>query len=363
MRMMMTTKRKSSVATSRIDSNVDHFVCVALKGADAKTLDGVERCFDSLCRLRDLKLSCKDLYRSQVIFALSDLRDHGNPKIRMAANLLFTSWMKTLYVHGRQVTTTCDKTVPLSLKKPNLKEKKQDLISSDIEEETRQETEILRLEKNKDETREVKKKQSLSIYPKYYPSLKSLKDNTCAYVPNKSGLMIQKDKPDSKALEETKETKQNLNKYAGFIKSFDEAKPILSKKQYSALPMKLSTNPSKYVSITRTRPPIKHSLALKKNSREMLEIFEVAKKSAEVANVKGLLLAKKETSTCVETLSLLLGFSIISTATDTRKIMDRLSCLTRHKDRKICNAASTLFQHWSQSIRDQQHKDARKTQV
>ncbi|KAL0844214.1 hypothetical protein Bca101_017460 [Brassica carinata] len=95
--------------------------------------------------------------------------------------------------------------------------------------------------------------------------------------------------------------------------------------------------------------------AVKKNDKDTLELFEIAKKSADVANTKGLLAAKAETSICVETLSLLMGFPISATAPETRRIMDRLGHLTRHKDRKICNSASALLHHWSQSIRDQQH--------
>ncbi|CAH8383231.1 unnamed protein product [Eruca vesicaria subsp. sativa] len=86
----------------------------------------------------------------------------------------------------------------------------------------------------------------------------------------------------------------------------------------------------------------------------MLELFEIAKKSADVANAKGLLAAKAETSICVDTLTLLIRFSISATAPETRRIMERLGHLTRHKDRKICTSASVLLQHWSQSIRDQQ---------
>ncbi|XP_018474125.2 transcription elongation factor TFIIS-like [Raphanus sativus] len=108
-----------------------------------------------------------------------------------------------------------------------------------------------------------------------------------------------------------------------------------------------------YPEVSGTNPKV--VAAVKKNDKDTLELFDIAKKSADVANAKGLLAAKAETSICVDTLSLLICFPISATAPETRRIMDRLGHLTRHKDRKICNSASALFQHWSQIIRDQQH--------
>ncbi|KAL0710633.1 hypothetical protein Bca4012_017611 [Brassica carinata] len=160
-------------------------------------------------------------------------------------------------------------------------------------------------------------------------------------------------------------------------KSSFAARPVPAKKQ-SSPPMKLSHNPRSVIKKQLKKPcnsvsttPLevtkkKQSVpevsgnprvvpAVKKNDKETLELFEIAKKSADVANTKGLLAAKAETSICVETLSLLMGFPISATAPETRRIMDRLGHLTRHKDRKICNSASALLSHWSQSIRDQQH--------
>ncbi|KAF8105229.1 hypothetical protein N665_0161s0028 [Sinapis alba] len=148
-------------------------------------------------------------------------------------------------------------------------------------------------------------------------------------------------------------------------------RPIQAKNQ-SAPPTKLSQNPKsvikkklkkpcKSVSKTISRPveitgnPKVVPADVKKNDKDTLELFEIAKKSADVANTKGLLAAKAETSVCVDTLSLLIGLPISSTAPETRRIMERLAHLTRHKDRKICNSASALFHYWSQSIRDQQH--------
>ncbi|KAG2332757.1 hypothetical protein Bca52824_003937 [Brassica carinata] len=161
------------------------------------------------------------------------------------------------------------------------------------------------------------------------------------------------------------------------------ARPVPAKKQ-SAPPTKLPQNAKSVIkkklkrphdvckSVSTTSRPLqmmtkkKQSIpevsvnprvvpAVKKNDKDTLELFEIAKKSADVANTKGLLAAKAETSICVDTLSLLMGFPISATAPETRRIMERLGHLTRHKDRKICNSASALLHHWSESIRDQQH--------
>ncbi|CAA7015154.1 unnamed protein product [Microthlaspi erraticum] len=145
--------------------------------------------------------------------------------------------------------------------------------------------------------------------------------------------------------EEAKEIKRNLKKPDVCKKSVPtKPRPRQIRKQ---TPLEDSESPN--------------CQALKKNSTEMVELFEIAKKSADVANTKGLLLAKAETSICVETLSLLISFPISSTAPETRRIMERLVHLTRHKDRKVCSSASSLLQHWSQSIRDQQRQDSKTT--
>ncbi|KAJ4887481.1 Transcription elongation factor (TFIIS) family protein [Raphanus sativus] len=151
-------------------------------------------------------------------------------------------------------------------------------------------------------------------------------------------------------------------------KSF-AARPVQAKKQSvklsqntkSVIKIKLKKPPCNSVStrpkkrsipeVSGTNPKAVVAAVVKKNDKETLELFDIAKKSADVANAKGLLAAKAETSICVDTLSLLISLPISATAP---RIMDRLGHLTRHKDRKICNSASALFQHWSQSIRDQQ---------
>ncbi|KAF3542387.1 hypothetical protein DY000_02001748 [Brassica cretica] len=135
-------------------------------------------------------------------------------------------------------------------------------------------------------------------------------------------------------------------------------------KKQSAQPVKLYGNPRPLAREAVEIKKQKYVATVKKNSTEMLELFEIAEKSADKASAKGILLSTKETSICVDTLSLLIDFTISSSAPETNRIMKKLSYLTKHKDRKICNAATTLLQHWSQSINDQQLRelDSLKTQ-
>ncbi|KFK31108.1 hypothetical protein AALP_AA6G069100 [Arabis alpina] len=249
--MMM--KKKIEIARERPD--LHRLVSSAIKDANSQSVD---RCVDVLRYLKNLHLSVKDLCDSKAILPLEILRDHKNHKIRSAVDVLFTSWLKTLYSSGR------------SDPKP-----KSDVVVAKV-------------------SSELKKKKN----------------------------------PKSRA-HEVVEIKQSLKKERV---------------------VKVSVNP-------RSCP------ALKKNSTEMLELFDIAKKSADVANAKGLLMSKVETSICVDTLSLLIGFPISSTAPETRRIMEKLGLLTKHKDRKVCNSATALLHHWRQSIRDQQGQDSRKTQV
>ncbi|CAH2071231.1 unnamed protein product [Thlaspi arvense] len=53
------------------------------------------------------------------------------------------------------------------------------------------------------------------------------------------------------------------------------------------------------------------SEALKRTTEEMVELFESAKKAADVANAKGILLGKAEASRCVDALSLLMKINFI----------------------------------------------------
>ncbi|KAG7573409.1 Transcription factor IIS N-terminal [Arabidopsis suecica] len=262
---------KIAFATER--SDLPRLVSAAIRAANSQNVSDVKRCFDVLRHMKSLNLSVKDLSHSKVILPLESLRDHENPKIRMEANVLFNSWMKTLYSSGRN-SSTCNKAIPLKLKKvgvvkvcSELKKKKEDQLSHGFAVKSKKETGFCVMKKNEDERSQV----------------------------HESGEM----------------------KQIGDCKSF----------------------------ASRT-------IQKKKNSTEMLELFDMAKKSADVANAKGILAAKEEASICVDTLSLLMEFPIISTASETRQIMVKLERLTKHKDRKICNSALALLHHWRQNIRD-----------
>ncbi|CAE6026000.1 unnamed protein product [Arabidopsis arenosa] len=298
-------------ATER--SELPRLVSAATRAANSQNVSDFKRCFDVLRYMKSLNLSVKDLSHSKVILPLESLRDHENPKIRMEANVLFNSWMKTLYSSGRN-SSTCNKAIPLKLKKvgvvkvcSELKKKKEDQLSYGFAVKSKKETGFCGMKKNEDKRSQV---------------------------------------------HETGEMKQ-----IGDCKSFALMRTI-EKKKPSALPMKDSSRPplklKKHQLVKAFENP-KTCPFLKKNSTEMLELFDMAKKSADVANAKGILAAKEEASICVDTLSLLMEFPIISTASETRQIMVKLERLTKHKDRKICNSALALLHHWRQNIRDQEH--------
>ncbi|KAF8105232.1 hypothetical protein N665_0161s0031 [Sinapis alba] len=291
-------KKMRKVATATEEMSDLHRLCsIAIKAADSQTIDGVDRCFDILCYLKKLSFSSKDLLLvSREISPLASLRDHKNPKVSVEAKALFLSWMRTLY--SRDPSTKLVKKTPAA-----------DLVKTTLT--TRGRGITAESEKRTEDQR-------------------------------------------SRRVHEVCDKKQeNLNKAGTDHKSLAVKKPIQKKQKQPALPENPRSLSHEAVEIKKQ----KSVAAVKKNSREMLELFEIAKKSADVASAKGILLSTKETSICVDTLSLLIDFPISSTAPETKRIMDKLSYLTKHKDRKICNSAKTLLQHWRQSIRDQQQRE------
>ncbi|KAF8105228.1 hypothetical protein N665_0161s0027 [Sinapis alba] len=303
------TKKMRKVATATEEmSDLRRLCSIAIKAADSQTIEGVDRCFDILCYLKKLSFSSKDLLLvSKEISPLASLRDHKNPKVSVEAKALFLSWMRTLYSRDPS-------------------------------------------------TKLVKKTPAADPVAKVCPDLKKKKAKTTLTT---RGITAESEKSTedqrSRRVHEVCDKKQqNLNKAGDHNKSLAAKKPIHEKKKQPALPVKLSGNPRP---LAHETVEIKQQKSVKKNSREMLELFEIAKKSADVASAKGILLSTKETSICVDTLSLLIDFPISSTALETKRIMDKLSYLTKHKDRKICNSAKTLLQHWRQSIRDQQQRE------
>ncbi|AEC08784.1 Transcription elongation factor (TFIIS) family protein [Arabidopsis thaliana] len=245
--------------------------------------------------------------------------DHG---------MFYSSRMSTLSSNGRGDAYTCKKALHLTLNKPNVVKACSDLkknehqISRDFAAETKKKTEFLVLKKNNDErskTGEVTREKKQSALP-----LKLSKTP-------RSG---------------TGEIKQTLKK-RGLSKSVPETSRLIKLKKQP--PVKVSDKP-------------KSCPVLTKNDTDTLELFEIAKKSADFANAKGILASEVETSMCVDTLTLLLEFPISARDMETRKLMVRLEHLTKHKNRKICNSASKLLQCWRESIREQQLRESRKTQ-
>ncbi|KAF3575441.1 hypothetical protein DY000_02029796 [Brassica cretica] len=105
-------------------------------------------------------------------------------------------------------------------------------------------------------------------------------------------------------------------------------------------------------------PPRRLAACKNPNSAEMVELFEAAKKAADVANAKGILSGKSDALRCVEAISLLMKMNVTPKPNEPRRMIERLQVLTKHKDRTICNAAKALLQLWTQRIREQERKAA-----
>ncbi|KAG2332783.1 hypothetical protein Bca52824_003963 [Brassica carinata] len=285
------------VATETEDmSDLRRLCSIAIKAANSQTANGVDRCCEILGYLKKLRFSAKDLVRvSKEISPLASLKEHRNPKISMEAKALFLSWMRTLYSRD---PSTCN----------NTKTPAADLVT-----------------KVCPDLKKKKVKRTLTTRGITAESEKKKEDQR------------------SRVHEVFDKKQQNLSK-AGDHKSLAAKKPIQKKKPA------LRENPRSLAYEAVEIKKQKSVPAVKKNSTEMLELFEIAEKSADKASAKGILLSTKETSICVDTLSLLIDFPISLTAPETKRIMKKLSYLTLHKDRKICNSARALLQHWRQSI-------------
>ncbi|CAH8263930.1 unnamed protein product [Arabidopsis lyrata] len=272
----------------------------------------VERCIDVLKHLKSLSLSAKDIELSESIVKLETLRSHRNPRIRKEAQALFHSWLKTFYTHGSDNS--------FDVTKARLKTKKHVL--------TRCSELKMKKEDERSLTRETEKIQARN-------SFLALK---------------QKEDHKAKACDEKyvkKETKTNL-------------KPLNVKTRRVALEDVTTKKPREDVlssgsciKKTKTEKELK-----KKKVDEMVKLFEAAKKAADVANAKGVLSGKAEASRCVDALSLLMEINITPKPKEPRRMMDKLEGLTKHKDRKICHAASALLHLWRQRIREQERKES-----
>ncbi|XP_009144167.1 uncharacterized protein LOC103867834 [Brassica rapa] len=119
---------------------------------------------------------------------------------------------------------------------------------------------------------------------------------------------------------------------------------------------------SKVTTKTLLPPPRRAAACKNPNSagetEEMVELFEAAKKAADVANAKGILSGKADALRCVEAISLLVKMNVTPKPNEPRRMIERLQVLTKHKDRAICNAASALLQIWRQRTREQERKAA-----
>ncbi|CAF2096091.1 hypothetical protein BRARA_E01125 [Brassica rapa] len=119
---------------------------------------------------------------------------------------------------------------------------------------------------------------------------------------------------------------------------------------------------SKVTTKTLLPPPRRVAACKNPNStgetEEMVELFEAAKKAADVANAKGILSGKADALRCVEAISLLVKMNVTPKPNEPRRMLERLQGLTKHKDRTICNAASALLQLWRQRIREDETKAA-----
>ncbi|KAG2327757.1 hypothetical protein Bca4012_036776 [Brassica carinata] len=111
-------------------------------------------------------------------------------------------------------------------------------------------------------------------------------------------------------------------------------------------------------------PPPKRIAACKNpnsaaaKTEEMVELFEAAKKAADLANAKGILSGRADASRCVEAITLLMKMNVTPKPNEPRRVIEKLQGLTKHKDRTICNAASALLQLWRQRIREDETKAA-----
>ncbi|XP_021904787.1 transcription elongation factor TFIIS-like [Carica papaya] len=79
---------------------------------------------------------------------------------------------------------------------------------------------------------------------------------------------------------------------------------------------------------------------------ETLEILAAAKKAADSANIKGILLGSSEIFRCVDCLKKLETCPFNNELINTHNIYKKLQNLCKHKSRKICSAASRLIDVW-----------------
>ncbi|CAN7056591.1 unnamed protein product, partial [Brassica oleracea var. botrytis] len=259
-----------------------------------------------LIRFKDI------LYFSKSIFKLETLRRHNrSPRIWEESQSLFTSLLKTLYSQGS------DKSVGL----------------------------------NKARLKKLKKQEStrFCLELKTNPFGFSLSDKKLMglYYINYGELNI---KQDHKILAwepvVRTETKTDACKSCGLLKDADKissvtttALPHQSRQDIKDKDGKVTTKIPRRVSACKN-VPVKDSRnpKLAGKTEEMVELFEAAKKAADVANTKCIYSLWQ--SRCVEAISLLMKINVTPKLKEPRRMIERLQGLTKHKDRAICNAGS-----------------------
>ncbi|CAN7104234.1 unnamed protein product, partial [Brassica rapa subsp. narinosa] len=298
------TKPKSPERINKRRKNkMKDLIAAALKSTyDTRSPGGVERCIDLLIRLKSMSLSVKDiLYFSKSIFKLETLRRHRNPRIREVSQSLFTSLLKTLYSQGSDKSAGLN-AVSLKRKEANTgsltnKRAKTNLLVSD----QKQDHKTLAREPVVRRTETKKTDACMSV--------------TTTALPQQSRRDIKDGKVTTKTL----------------------IHPPRRAPACKNVPAKDSRNP---------------------RTEEMVELFEAAKKAADVANAKGILSGKADASRCVEAILLLTKMNVTPKPNEPRRMIERLQVLTKHKDRAICNAASALLQLWRQRIREEERKES-----
>nr|VDC70523.1 unnamed protein product [Brassica rapa] len=286
-------------------------IAAALKSTyDTRSPGGVERCIDLLIRLKSMSLSVKDiLYFSKSIFKLETLRRHRNPRIREVSHSLLTSLLKTLYSQGS------DKSAGLN---------------------------AVSLKRKEAKTGSLTNKRA------------------------KTNLLVSDQKQDHKTLARAPVVRRTETKKTDACKSVT-TKPVTT----TALPQQSRRDIKDGKVTTKTLIPPPRRVAACKNvpakasrnpkTEEMVELFEAAKKAADVANAKGILSGKADALRCVEAISLLMKMNVTPKPNEPRRMIERLERLAKHKDRTICSAATALLQLWRQRIREEERKESSAT--
>ncbi|KAL0722141.1 LOW QUALITY PROTEIN: hypothetical protein Bca4012_036740 [Brassica carinata] len=288
---------------------------------DTRSPGGVERCIDLLVRLKSLSLSVKDiLYFSKSIFKLETLRRHRNPRIRQESQSLFTSLLKTLYSQGT------DKSSGLNAVRPKRKEAKTGSLTK-----KKAKTNLLVSDKKQDH-------KTLSLWTE------TKMTDGCKTLTTKRPCGSLKDSHKISSVTTAalpQQSRRDIKDKDGKVTTKTLIPPPRRVSACNNLPAKDSRNPN---STAKTE--------------EMVELFEAAKKAADMANAKGILSGKADASRCVEAISLLMKINVNPKPNEPRRMIERLHGLTKHKDRAICNAASSLLQLWRQRIREQERKES-----